>query len=309
MKRLALIALLLVGCKPDLGSPTSLVTGPRILGVKTDPPEVSPGMPVKTDLLVVDPTGRLSPQAMWSLCLAHKPPAENNVVSNDCSQAGKQLEPIIESGPRVTVTIPASACALNGPDTPPTKMGEPPLRPRDADVTGGYYQPIEVKVGAVRSFVLERISCNLPNVSQDVAKEFQDRYKANTNPAFLRLLVGGLELPPVVEGSGPATVHVMPGQGVAFEAAWTPESREKFPVYDLARRAVVDRTEELTVSWFATGGEFDRDRTGTTEADTASSIANTWVAPTAPGPVHLWIVLRDNRGGLDFREYLITVGG
>jgi hypothetical protein len=309
MKRLLFVVVVLAGCKPDLGSPASLITGLRILGVKTEPPETPPGMEVKTELLVVDQSGRMTAPAMWSLCLAHKPPAENNVVANDCSQQGKQLQPLMESGPRITVPIPMNACALNGPDTPPTKMGEPPLRPRDADVTGGYYQPVEVKVGAVHSFVLERISCNLPNVSLDVAKEFQDRYKANSNPAFLRLLVGGLELPPVVEGSGPATVHVMPGQGVAFEAAWTPESREKFPVYDLTRRAVVDRTEELTVSWFATGGEFDRDRTGTTETDTASSIANSWVAPTTAGPVHLWIVLRDNRGGLDFREYLITVGG
>jgi hypothetical protein len=307
MKRVVLIVVVLAGCKPDLGSPTSLVTGPRILAVKTEPPEVLPGMPVKTDLLAVDPTGRLAAPAMWSLCLAHKPPAENNVVANDCSQAGKQLEPIGESGPRITVTIPATACALNGPDTPPTKMGEPPLRARDADVTGGYYQPIEVKVGEARSFVLERISCSLPNVSLDVVKEFQTRYHANTNPAFLRLLVGGLDLP-AVQGASPATVHITPGQAVGFEAFWTPESRETFPVYDLARQAVVDRTEELTVSWYATAGEFDRDRTGTTETDTVSSITNGWVAPLAAGPVHLWIVLRDNRGGLDFREYLLTVG-
>jgi hypothetical protein len=308
MKRLLYVVVVLAGCKPDLGSPGSLITGPRILGVKTEPPEVAPGMPVTTDLLAVDLGGRLAPPAVWSLCLAHKPPAENNVVANDCGQAGKQLEPITESGPRITVTIPASACALNGPDTPPTRMGEPPLRARDADVTGGYYQPLEVTVGAARSFVLERISCSLPNVSQDVVKEFQGRYHPNANPAFARLLVGGLDLPAVVEGTAPATAHVAPGQSVGFEAVWTPESRETFPVYDLTRQAIVDRREELTVSWFATGGEFDRDRTGTTEMDTVSSITNSWVAPAMPGVVHLWIVLRDNRGGLDFREYLLTVG-
>jgi len=308
MKRLLLVISMLAGCKPDLGSPASLIAGLRILGVKTEPPEVTPGMPVQTDLLAVDPSGRMAAQAMWSLCLAHKPPAENNVVANDCGQQGKQLEPIMEGGPRITVPIPMNACALNGPDTPPTKMGEPPLRARDADVTGGYYQPIEVKVGAARAFVLERISCNLPNVSVDVVRNFQMRYKPNLNPAFTRLLVGGLELPPVVEGQPSASVNVKVGQAVAFEAFWTPESRETFAVYDLIQQAIVDRREELTVSWFATGGEFDRDRTGTTEADTVSSITNSWIAPVTAGPVHLWIVLRDNRGGLDFREYSITVG-
>src|SRR5215471_19220291 len=111
MKRLWLLALVLAGCKPDLGSPASLVTGLRILGVKTDPPEVAPGMDVKTDLLVVDPNGRMAAPASWALCLAHKPPAENNVVANDCSQAGKQLDPIMATGPSITLTVPANACA------------------------------------------------------------------------------------------------------------------------------------------------------------------------------------------------------
>jgi hypothetical protein len=307
MRRLAFLLLLATGCKPDLGSPTSLITGLRILGVKTEPPEVTPGMPVQTDLLAVDPTGRLAPAAIWTLCLAHKSPAENNVVANDCSQAGQQLMPVNGSGPRITVDIPMNACALNGPDTPPTKMGEPPLRARDADITGGYYQPIGVTVGATRSFVLERISCNLPNVSLDVVKEYQLRYRPNQNPALAGLRVNGAEAAPVAEGMAPA-IAVPAGATVTFEASWVPASRETFVVYDVARQAVVDHREELTVSWFATSGEFDRDRTGTTEADSASSMGNTWVAPMESGQAHLWIVLRDNRGGLDFREYFLRVG-
>jgi hypothetical protein len=110
----------------------------------------------------------------------------------------------------------------------------------------------------------------------------------------------------VAPDAGPAaTVH--PGQQVTFDASWSPESRERFPVYEVSQRAIVDHAEELTVSWFATGGEFDRDRTGRTEAEVETTISNTWIAPMTPGPVHLWLVLRDNRGGLDHREYLLTV--
>jgi hypothetical protein len=305
MKRLLLIAIAFAGCKPDLGSPASFVAGLRILGVKTDPPEVTPGMPVKTDLLAVEPGGRVAAAAAWSLCLAHKPPAENNVVAHDCAVGGKDLMPLAETGPAITVTIPSNACSLNGPDAPPTKPGEPPLRARDADVTGGYYQPIGVRVGTMQGFVLERIGCNLPNVSLEVVKEFQGRYKANQNPVFTRLSANGVELAP---GGMVAALTVSSGQTVTFEAAWTPESREIFPVYEVGRQAVVDHAEELTVSWFVTAGELDRDRTGTTEAETQSSIVNGWIAPPSAGPVHLWVVLRDNRGGLDFREYLVSVG-
>ena len=34
---------------------------------------------------------------------------------------------------------------------------------------------------------------------------------------------------------------------------------------------------------------------------------NVWVAPSAAGPVHLWLVLRDSRGGVDFAEYELDV--
>lgn len=305
MKRILPILVALASCKPDLGSPAALISGLRILGVKTEPPEVTPGMTVKTDLLVVDPGGRASPAAAWSLCLAHKPPAENNIVAYECAVA-KDLMALGEVGPAVTVTIPSNACSLHGPNAPPTKPGEPTLRARDADVTGGYYQPIGVRVDMLQAFVLERITCDLPNVSSDIAKAFQTRYKPNQNPALRRLSANGAELMMATPGI-PAAVVVAPGQTLALEAAWTEASRELFPVYEVARQAIVDHAEELTVSWFATAGEFERERTGITESETQSSISNAWVAPSTAGPVHMWVVLRDNRGGIDFREYLIDV--
>lgn len=39
------------GCKPDLGSPASLVTGPRVLAVRGTPAEAYPGTMVAFDVL------------------------------------------------------------------------------------------------------------------------------------------------------------------------------------------------------------------------------------------------------------------
>jgi hypothetical protein len=308
MKRLALFLMLAVGCKPDLGSPASLVAGLRILAVKTEPPEALAGTPVKSDLLAVDGNGRVMAPVDWSLCLAHKPPAENNVVASSCARGTGDLMALPDNGLQANVMLPDNACALNGPDAPSVKPGEPPVRARDADITGGYYQPIGVKISAAgetaTAFALERITCNLPNVSVDVVKDFVKRYHPNKNPVLLRLTANGGEVAP----GAISAATLPPGQMVTFEAAWTPESRETFPVYEPVKMAIVDHAEELTVSWFATAGEFDRDRTGRTEAETETAITNTWLAPATAGPVHLWVVLRDNRGGLDYREYLVTVG-
>jgi hypothetical protein len=310
MRRLALFLVLSLGCKPELGSPASLVAGLRILGVKTEPPEVMPGAPVKSELLAVDEHGRVTAPVDWSLCLAHKPPAENNIVARSCAGGTGDLMPVLDRGLQAGIDVPGNACALNGPDAPPVKPGEPPLRARDADITGGYYQPIGVKLRegdeTATAFALERITCNLPNVSVDVAKDFVGRYHPNQNPVLVRLTANGAEVP----AGAMSGATFAPGQMVTFEVAWTPASRETFPVYEPVKMAIVDHAEELTVSWFASAGEFDRDRTGRTELESETSISNGWLAtpPASPGPVHLWLVLRDNRGGLDFQEYLVTVG-
>jgi hypothetical protein len=303
MRRLALL-LLLAGCKPDLGSPPSLVTEPRIIAVRQEPPEVAPGASVVAEVFAVAPGGRVIPAAdgaVWDLCVAPKPPSENNVVSHDCA-TGSGLQPA-GSGPMVMLTIPPTACALHGPDTPPTRAGEPPLRPRDADVTGGYYQPVSVRLPASgdQAFALERLRCNLPGVSADVAQDFSKRYVANRNPTIAALTVDGKP----VEGTAPAAVAA--GARATFTLSWPPGAREPFPLFDVARRELVDHVEELTASWFVTAGAIEHDRTGRGEAEPETTVTNVWTAPLTPGLVRLWVVLRDNRGGSAVAEYSVQV--
>ena len=62
------------------------------------------------------------------------------------------------------------------------------------------------------------------------------------------------------------------------------------------------------VSWFASSGTFTDAHTGREEAgpDDPSS-DNTWLAPATPGAVFLWIVLRDDRGGVAWKGYRVDV--
>jgi hypothetical protein len=311
-RRLLIVsALACAACKPDLGAPASDVEDARIIGVRIDPPEAAPGATVSMEVLAVSPQGRLAlpnEGIAWALCNAPKPPAENNVVSSACSVTLTGLESLPVSGPLVQVPIPIKACSLHGPDTPPTKPGEPPIRPRDPDRTGGYYQPVAVQLIGLpeqpMAFGLTRLSCNLPGVALDVAQEFGKRYKPNVNPKLAALTIDGT---PVTAAPGGATQGIPAGRSYRLDASWTPESRESFPVYDQATQKIVDRFEQLTVSWFATQGELDRDRTGRTQIESESVVSNVWLAPVTPGPVTLWLVLRDDRGGLDFAEYHLDV--
>ena len=59
----------------------------------------------------------------------------------------------------------------------------------------------------------------------------------------------------------------------------------------------------MRVSWYATAGSFEHDVTGRSESESETSTSNTWTPPDGPGPVHLWVVLHDSRGGTDFAGY------
>jgi len=281
---------MLCACKPDLGAPQSLVSELRVLAVKGEPAEGKPGDSVTYSLLVAGPDGtNANPQATWAFCTAPKPLTENNAVASAC--LGDQ-DSVPIGGPAATImaATPMNACSLFGPDPPPQQPGMPPLRPRDPDVTGGFYQPVRVIVDGVRddAFALERVKCNLGNAPIDIAMAYQMRYPLNNNPKLQGVTM-------------PATVAI--GAKVTLTAGWTADSVESYPVFDLVTRQLVSHREAMRVSWFATAGKFEHDRTGRGEYETETMTENLWTAPPETGVVHFWVVLRDSRGGVDFASF------
>jgi hypothetical protein len=82
---------------------------------------------------------------------------------------------------------------------------------------------------------------------------------------------------------------------------------ERYVRLDPASGALVDMREAMAVAWYATGGAFDFDRAGRSGDDLATTSDNTWRAPDAPGTVSLWVVLRDERGGVGWKQYALDV--
>ena len=290
------------GCRPEIDAPLSLVTDVRILAVQAEPAEAAPGEAVSYQALVASPAGTVAGASIaWAFCTLPKPPGENNVVDPACLTEG--LAPAGPTGPSLVAATPAAGCALFGPAAPP------PARPRDPDATGGYYQPLRATLDQGSAIFLSRITCELAQASAQVAAEFRARYRQNRNPrlvpASLRAAAPG---PGPVEAWQPVALDRLPaGQRIRFEIDWQADAAETYPVFDPLTQSLVDHRETLRVSWFATAGAFTAERTGRGEEDTALSSDNVWLAPAGPGPVDLWVVLRDARGGSDFASYTLTV--
>jgi hypothetical protein len=198
-----------------------------------------------------------------------------------------------------------------------------PGRPTDPDPTGGYYQPVRLVLptsqapllGAVES----RILCGLSGASGATATEFSMQYKPNTNP-----VLEGLGVVPAT-GSAPTPIppddvtspgfSVRAGERIALQASWPlcPGSpmqgcgAETYAYYDPATQMLTMVRETLTVSWFATAGSFDGDTTTIASDNDATTADNGWTAPGTAGPVLLWLVLRDDRGGAAWQRYRLDV--
>jgi hypothetical protein len=336
-------------CVPEFDDDLALLTSPRVLAVRSEPAEVTPGQTARLSVLLAVPEGDAAPSddddVEWALCLARKPLTELGPVDQRCiTEFGMsdELYQDLGSGSAVDAPIPSDSCQRFGPQQPVGSDGTVSGRAVDPDLSGGYHQPVvvgrdsEVVLGSVR------LACGaVPLPSRELIR-FNSGYRPNENPRIerLELRAGGpiTELSQGFEGPGPL---VAPGSRVEFGVSWPacPRSAEcgdglctagenqvscaadcrdaprgcagaeTYLWADPQRLVVEERREGIRVSWYASGGRFAEERTGRTEDEPDGSDAtNWWTAPAEEGPVRLWVVLRDDRGGVAWGEYRIDVG-
>jgi hypothetical protein len=290
------------GCRPNEGA-LSLIEGPRLLALRGTPAEVAPGGAVSWDALVASPDGTLLPLLSWSLCPSPRPLTSNDVVAAGCLGDGVTA---LGSAVTFSTNVPGDACQLFGPETPPSTPGRPDPRPVAADASGGWYQPYRADLAGARNVGLQRIRCHLLGASADVAIAFQMQYRDNQNPEPGPILIDGAPADGAALTPGPHRLRV----------TWQAEAAESYPLFDVVSQTLVQRRESLRVSWYTTGGTLANDRTGPSGSPDASPDAsmdgddlalesdNGFNAP-ASGPVHLWAVLRDDRGGVGWSHALL----
>jgi hypothetical protein len=86
------------------------------------------------------------------------------------------------------------------------------------------------------------------------------------------------------------------GELVTVVAEVEEASREEYQEDGEAKK------EELAFSWFATAGTWKSNRT-------FEEATNDWTAPLEPQTVQLWVVVRDDRNGVDWRTFTLVVHG
>ncbi|HEX7476657.1 MAG TPA: hypothetical protein VF331_02515 [Polyangiales bacterium] len=344
---LLMAALCSAACRPSIEGRASLVDRDVVLAIQSVPAETGPGKPVQYNVLYAGIDGAADAKALdWALCSARKPLAASGSVALACFEPSGAALSALGTGATVKGQLAKDACQLFGPTPPPPEKGQPNGRPADADTTGGYFQPVRLleRVQGEQdayAFGMTRLLCGVL-AAQDQAAEFGQRYRPNENPVLDTVVLRrGADTEPLTDQADKGqAVRVKPGETVTFRASWAPCPRQSrcgdgicgpredltncaadcqttpkgctgsewYAYFDPAHRVVVDRRESIRVSWYANDGEFAHDRTGTAEAQGATmSTDNAWTAPPSTGQALIWVVIRDDRGGVSWKSYKLDV--
>jgi hypothetical protein len=298
---------LAVACRPELDDRTSRVESPRLLAVRAIPPDARPGDEIRFEALVAGPNGTIEGAPLeWAFCVERPSLAESGPVASACIAGAQDALVVLPSGPSSSGRLPQDACRLFGPDRPNPKPGEPAGRPFDPDRTGGYDQPVRVAFADSLSLGTVRIRCGLAGGTPAQFAEYERRGPPNVPPGVVAFEAidetGARALP----GEAEAPLTVAAGGSLRLRVRTTPP--ELYPFLEQSSRALVDRREVITASWFSTVGTMADERTGLREDEGAApEIETIWTAPRAAGDATLWVVVRDDRGGVDWRSARVRI--
>jgi hypothetical protein len=251
---------------------------PRVIAVIAQPAEARPGDSVRYEAVVALPDPSASPPRIrWSYCSDARPLGENGPVAEACARAPTGQS--IHTGSVLSAVVPKDACARFGSEAPAG------LRPADADLTGGDYQPLRLALdgGSVAVF-RQRIRCALANAPVADAQRYAAEYADNQAPAIARLVAW-------VDG-GEQSFDALPASTDAelrLEAA--PHARERYLRYDPTQARLVEQREHLHVRWWAAHGQLD-----VAESELVNGVASVRISAGDGAPIQVWAVLSDDRG-------------
>jgi len=293
-----LLALASWSCSEDLAEVTAL-DKLRILGVRATQPALAEGETATLDALVFDPQGREVSYA-WSWCPARVEPTAGfpcpvTQQAFDGLLLGAGLDPsefpplALGSEPTATWAYPGSPasvkrlCQLISADLPTGGASRRCDEPLVVTIKLRVHADDDELV-AIRSLSL------LPTAEGQ-----------NHNPELLAWSArpaGGGESVALVDGATldrGATYTLLASTADDSAEHYRPPPRAQAPPPS-------DVQEGLILSWYSAGGAHAASRTGTAEGEVSLEAATqtVWTAPTGVDEAVLFVVLRDDRGGMDW---------
>ena len=300
---LTLSALAFVSCAPASDLDPSRIDEPRFLAVRMEPPEATPGTTnVTFTALIASPDGTVASGSIdWAWCLDPRLPTDTTNIPARCSTSSAHLTPFASGGFSTHAVVPSDACSLVGPSLPPTGPDAHPQRVPDPDSTGAYSIPARASWNRTdafdTAFARVRIECPRGDVPSDVAIAYAALAQPNHNPTIARV--------DRVDRDGrivPVTSDevVSSGADLALALTVSADSAEQYARISNDGRSVEQGVETLDVSWFAAGGRFDANRTIVADG-TARNVLH--VDTGTARAVTIWMIVRDGRGGTEWREF------
>lgn len=269
-----------MSCEQTTFEPASKVDTLRVLAVRADSPFATPGQRVHIDALVADPKGQgRAVQVAWGTCV--------NPGSGEVTACGSQAGGFAVSGASFDLTVPSDALA-----NPPTDYPVGVVGVVFAACGGGTFVSKRTDTAPVTCVDASGATLGrddfmwgdkrIVTVPFETCQEQQPSIACQHNPTIHSVDLGARA--------------IASGQSVEAIVTMEPGSAETY----LDPRGSKS-TEDLVAFFYASGGVV---RDGFTRFD-ASGATRTVVAVTDAQrgtTVNVWVVVRDDRGGMDWQE-------
>jgi hypothetical protein len=306
---LALVALASSACT-DAWRQVTYLEGLRLLAIHAEPPDLSPGETTQLDAVVLDTR---DPSRANTLVFFACDPDPVDPDQTACAQYTTLQS--LDDGTTIgdPTTLPAGVRLLGVSPVP--GQGDPVVYQSPADVFSSMAaDDIRRTRGVLAILLVMAIAAPPPATQQDLqalllkvqAKQvdsllalkrlrISENPEKNHNPVLEGVLVGG-----ELWGRTPQPAKVHPGTAVELEGAPAAGTSESYSEYD-SDGNLVQKTEPLILSWFATSGDLDYARTLYGNDATVQRLTLPFVLQKLPEDrlVTLFVVLRDGRGGVD----------
>ena len=332
-------------CGDELPSAT-LVEDLRVLAIRAEPPEVlvdrvdgqaTPPGPVSFQALVVDPRGA-SMVYDWRFC-----PIESSDTCADFARhlaaAPAEFQPVLDAaraqqrtGQSEIITASAARAVDAFTVQLPQTLFNYHLSTAGLGLGNGSWVSavLEIAAGAQTLQVQKRVVLGARDLSAWNPELQRFGWQvcvpgapvpgclplgprtANRNPVIAAVQIARGEradTPFAPSPQGPLTLA--PGEVIRLRPVLDPDAQERYQTVESTLQAsdlvVTDRTEEAVISWFATAGKFGATHT---TPQLTKTLDNTFTAPKTPpadGRVSVFLVVRDQRGGVGWTSIEIGV--
>lgn len=292
MRRLVfLLALTMSGACSDKEAvvlqPASFVDKLRVLAIKAEPPEAAPGEIISLTALVADPLeNRRNTGHLWVMC----DPSVEGELGNACAQQDTLRSFDLEALPEGVNIFPLffNFAFYRAPWGILDQLEEEERR-RGMTATvllvaweGGSQEQLQ-DPSILKQLAIKRIRIADPQEAP------------NRNPVLEAVTINGQ---PFGETDEP---RVKAGGTITLSASSTEDSVEVFERV-LPDGTVVEQSEQNVFSWYTRGGRFTQglEYSSRTESGAPIGLELPELGTQPDDRLHIWVVLRDARGGTDW---------